>query len=290
MAGPALADCESEFAFLTASIGVQFDLESGQLVDDGEACRLEDVSFSQYVMRLTVETITWQATGVETLSEPEPEEIDVELTVHNLRFQPVSIDPWLDFMLGEQGRRNVINIAFRAEWDPTSGAFELEELAVALPGENRLRLEYRVEGLSQALISGQVAHMIDMRLEDLELEVVNHGFLDGLMLGFMSDWLRGHGAEPEASVARMKHRLIAAIVEFPDAVFPRRSRYALQDLVAEAPFPWGHLEVRLTGAPVAFDRLVPLLETGDVTVPEGLAVAFEGTVFDIRYDPVPEPR
>ena len=290
LAGPALADCASEFQLLMASAGASaFQLTSGQLMDDEARCRLVDVVLSGGRVAVTVEDVFWTATGIETSNAATPEPITVDLEVRNLRVQPQSGDPWVDYLLAEQARRQVTNATFDAEWNPASGLFVVCELAIDLPGESAFRLAYRVRGLSPALMAGQVAHMADMEIEELYLEIESHGFFDSLIMGLVSGLYRPE-ASPQETLERFKRELVAAIGVFPDAVFPGASRQALQDLVAAGPFPWGRLEVTLAGGPVAMDRFLEQGLARDPLAPDVLARVFEGAVFDIRFDPVTEPR
>ncbi len=286
VASAAVADCGTETSYVTGLLqqtGYSV-VEVGEESESNGRCRVVGLVLREDVIQLDIEEIVWALSGREALESGDGlVTLDVELD--NLRFAPQTADPWVNFMMREQTRRNLIDGRLSASWDFGSGVFSVSELVIDLPGKNRFSLTSRIEGMSPDLLTGAMGALAGVSLAGFELDIENHGFLDGAVLGFLVGQFSGTPGSPEAVVDATKQEALAWVEELPDAAFPAASKVALGALIDDAPVPWGKLSVSVVSdAPIALSRLPGMGFAAGLSEPPTLEDALAGAFVDIRFD------
>jgi len=285
-ASTAVADCSSETDFVTGLLqqtGYSV-VEAGDPFEADGRCRLAGLVLRENVIQLDIEAIAWALTGLEALESGDGE-VALEVDLENLRFAPQTSDPWVNYMMHQQNRRNLIDGRLRASWDFGSGVFSVSELVIDLPGKNSFSYSSRTEGMSADLLTGAMGALAGVSLGEFELEIENHGFLDGAILGFLLGQFSGSPGSPETVVEATKQEALAWVSELPDAAFPAASKAALEALIDAGPAPWGTVSVSVVPeSPIALAHLPGMGIATGLTEPMELQDALAGAVVDIRFD------
>ena len=263
-----------------------FQVEAvGELTDADSRCRLDDLRLVSGTLEATVDRVAWHLAGTENLATAEGE-VSLSLQVSGLRLTARVDDPWLNYMMAQQNRRNAIDARVETSWDLTEGHAELSQFEIDLPGENRFDLAYAVNGLTPQTLTGSSEALGAIGFERLKLEIEHRGFADAMILGFLVTQLQRLPGSPEALVAATKIEAQAIVGDLPDTVFDENTKNALISLIEEGPTPWGDLSLSITADPdLPLSRLIDLgLET-DTLAPEALERAFDGVEVRLRFQP-----
>ncbi|MGI9389806.1 MAG: hypothetical protein ACR2O1_07095 [Boseongicola sp.] len=280
------ADCGSETDFVTGLLR-----QTGySVVDEGEKsesngqCRVAGLVLREDNIQLEIEEIKWAVSGIDALETGEGT-VALEVDLDNLRMVPQMEDPWFDYMMREQNRRSLIDGRLSASWDFGSGVFSLRELVIDLPGKNRVSLSSRTEGMSPDLLTGAMGSLGDVALAAFDLEIENHGFLDGAVLGYLVGNYSGSAGTPEAVVDGAKKQARAWVADLPDAAFPPSSKAALNAMIDDAPVPWGVLNVSIeSDAPINLAMLPGMGIVSGLAEPATLEEALSGAYIDVRFE------
>ncbi len=288
----AFAACGSERALVESifqSRGWTIESE-GAFEDASGTCKINDIVLVAQNLSFDVEALTWRLEGLSGLSTGSGM-ISLNADLENLRMVARTSDPLVDYMLSEQNRRNLIDGTLSASWDLDAGLLEVASLRVDMPGENAVGLDFRVDGVSPAVLSGQIGDLDALSLEYLAIEIENRGFADGLILSFLVSAMTGlteAAGSPASVVEGTKREMSQMVRDLPDALFHDGSKDALLRLIADGPVPWGELFVQVAPTPpLAFSKLMELGFAPSVFDESALLQAFDGVEFLISYIAAP---
>jgi len=277
----AAADCTSERAFLLSALqssGYTVQ-DSGTFVEDQGACRQSDLVLSQRVLTITITSLDWRLEGFEALTTGSGL-ISLRADLDGLRITPRTEDAWVSYMLAEQNRRNDIDGTLAVSWSLPDGRVDLATLEIDLPGENRMAYTVRATGVSPQLLTGDLAALQTLALEHLALEIENHGFADGLILGSVIGIFSALPGSPNSVIDGTKRDLRAVVSNLPDDVFNADTKTSLIALINDGPAPWGKVFAQVaTQSPIA---IAPFLDLNALT-PDTISAAFQGGSVEVTF-------
>ncbi len=285
--GLAVAACSEERTLLIS----MFERNGWEIAAQGSSgeiagnCRLRGLQLVEDAVRLDVAMLEWDLDGLERLQSGKGE-VSLTAKLDNLRITPEVEDPWIAYMMTEQNRRSLIDAELEVTWALDDGRVELKSLEVDLPGENSFSLEARVNGLTPAAIAGQIGDLGRIEISSVSATLENNGFADGLILGMIIGQMSGVPGSPQTVMDGTKAEALSAVADLPDDIFSDGSKDALAALIADAPVPWGVLQLSLTGErPLPLSRFLALGLSP--TSPDALSRAFDGAKIAVTYVPAP---
>ena len=257
----------------------------GRAGDGFERCSLSRLVLVEDTMRVEVARLDWALDGMEAL-ESGRGMVDLSVTVDDARITAQTADPWVDYMLQQQNRRNRIDAALELQWDLDAGALRVRQANVSFPGENSLNLSSAVEGLGPEVLQGRSDALLGLSVRSLALSVENTGFLDGLILGALIGRFSTVAGAPETVVSATQAEAKEIVEAWPEDVVDAASKAALSDLIDAAPVPWGQASLTLDAEePMPLSRFLSPLVLRDPLSPEALAAAFDGMEVRFRFEP-----
>ncbi len=205
----------------------------GRAGDGFERCSLSRLVLVEDTMRVEVARLDWALDGMEAL-ESGRGMVDLSVTVDDARITAQTADPWVDYMLQQQNRRNRIDAALELQWDLDAGALRVRQANVSFPGENSLNLSSAVEGLGPEVLQGRSDALLGLSVRSLALSVENTGFLDGLILGALIGRFSTVAGAPETVVSATQAEAKEIVEAWPEDVVDAASKGALSDLIDAA--------------------------------------------------------
>lgn len=282
-----MADCRDEQAFVYETIaGNGWVVEApGAMSQSDGLCRVTDVVLTQESLVFGLGSVSWRLEGLNALKAGAGR-VSIDAGIDDFRFAPRVQDPWLNYMLAEQNRRNLIDATLRAGLDFEAGRLTVDGLKIDLPGENEIALDVAVRGVGPTLLTGLVSDLAALELERMSVAVENHGFADALILGFLVGRFSGVPGSPETVVEATKAELASIVRGLPGDVLPEDSKAALVALIDNGPAPWGRLSIDIEAAGgLPMSGFLALATSTDPLSPDALRDAFSGAQIAIGFSP-----
>lgn len=259
--------------------------DEGFFTDAFGTCKISRMALRADGLKVDVGTLEWTFTGLNAI-ETKSGVVDLKVKLRDLRMVPTNDDPWIGYMLDQQNRHNLIDGDFSATLNLGTGTLELERLDVDLPGDNAVSLTFTAGGIAPEVLSGNVANLMALSVNRLEVIVTNTGFADGLILGALMGAMSDLPGTPEGQIEATRRDARAIVDGLPDDILINDSKAALGRLIDDAPVPWGTVSVSLTADPaLPLVRFPALALASNPFDPGALGFAFSGSEVSVTYTP-----
>ena len=282
----ATADCAADLALIETTLTARgYTIgDNGQLDVTDDTCIWTGGSLAEQTLQIDFAGVAWTLDGKEALASGDGR-VELGVEIDGLRLTGRSGDPWVDYVLREQNRRNLVDVTLRAFWDVSTGEAAISILDIDLPGANGVLFTGALSGVPLSLMAGDPAAFAAVRLEEMTLRVENRGFLDGLLVGGLMGRASDVAGNPEQVVEATKTAAKEIVSGWPEPIFPESSRDALMRLIGAGPLPWGVLSM-VVESDGTFDPARFIDGQGLSAAPmsrEAVAEALNGLQFDIQF-------